>query len=259
EHGRSEGKQPASGLGKGKEPASGLGKGKEPASGVGKGKDAADAPIAGLSALDQLHREAEQFRLLDRARQEGEARQGGGIRMAGGAEPAGGAKPAGGTPGSEPDADEEFARKLQAQMDAEEAQRARKVGGGSRGAYVKVSESEIAEDYPPPRAYDKEEEEVDELVLADEACFEAHADDLPRRVLADFSIYNAEGLLASLELLPMLPGVDSDAALFASGLVCDESGDFFADGTGHALGEEKQEGGDQDGELGGPPATAAAP
>ena len=49
---------------------------------------------------------------------------------------------------------------------------------------------------------------------------------LPRRLLTDFSIYNAEGLLATLELLPMSAGIDPDVELFASGVVVEDEGDF---------------------------------
>jgi hypothetical protein len=42
------------------------------------------------------------------------------------------------------------------------------------------------------QAYRKEEEETDELLLYDEECAELDPAYLPRRLLTDFSIYNAE-------------------------------------------------------------------
>ena len=49
------------------------------------------------------------------------------------------------------------------------------------------------------------EEETDELLLMDEELFGMDAEDLPRRVLSDFSIYNAEVRAAS-ELQPQILG-----------------------------------------------------
>ena len=36
--------------------------------------------------------------------------------------------------------------------------------------YIKVHESEIADDYPLPTQYTAEDEEIDELLLCDEVC-----------------------------------------------------------------------------------------
>ena len=38
----------------------------------------------------------------------------------------------------------------------------------------------------------QEEEETDELLLLDEEMLDAHPEDLPRRLLTNFAIYNAE-------------------------------------------------------------------
>ncbi|KAL4528770.1 hypothetical protein Ndes2437A_g03311 [Nannochloris sp. 'desiccata'] len=127
------------------------------------------------------------------------------------------------------EADIEFARQLQAKMDVE-VSRGRGRGGPPKGQsaeYIKVSEAEIADDYPAPTPYNKEEEETDELLLYDEELAECDPECLPRRLLTDFSIYNADGLMATLELLPMLAGVDTDVELYASGVVVDDDGDFF--------------------------------
>jgi hypothetical protein len=59
--------------------------------------------------------------------------------------------------------------------------------------YIKVHESEIADDYPMPSPYNAEEDEADELVLfGEEEDFGLDLEHLPRRQLSDFSIYNAE-------------------------------------------------------------------
>lgn len=62
----------------------------------------------------------------------------------------------------------------------------------SASAYIRISPEEIADDYPVPAPYDKEEEETDEMLLFDEEMMDADPEDLPRRLLHDFAIYNAE-------------------------------------------------------------------
>jgi DNA (cytosine-5)-methyltransferase 1 len=80
-------------------------------------------------------------------------------------EPAGGKEGKGGKEGVEEppadpqmEADEEFARRLQAQIDkAARAPAGGRGGGASKAAYIKVEEAEIADDYPLPAPYKKEE------------------------------------------------------------------------------------------------------
>ena len=67
---------------------------------------------------------------------------------------------------------------------------------------------------------------MDELILADDEMLDLAPEDLPRRVLSDFAVYNAEGFCSSLELLPMWSGVDSDVDLYASGNVLDDDGEW---------------------------------
>ena len=67
--------------------------------------------------------------------------------------------------------------------------------GGSKAsasAYIRISPEEIADDYPFPVSYEKEEEETDEMLLFDEEMMDADPEYLPRRLLHDFAIYNAE-------------------------------------------------------------------
>ena len=67
---------------------------------------------------------------------------------------------------------------------------------------------------------------MDELVLMDEDMMDLPPEDLPRRVLSDFAVYNSEGFCSSLELLPMWSGVDPDVDLYASGNVLDDDGEW---------------------------------
>ncbi|BDA51554.1 DNA (cytosine-5)-methyltransferase 1B [Coccomyxa sp. Obi] len=148
-------------------------------------------------------------------------------------------------------ADIDYARQLQAKLDAEEARGGNRRQAGKGGVYIKINESEIADDYPEPAQYEKEEEETDELLLLDEEMLDADPEDLPRRLLTNFAVYNAEGLYASLELLPMWSGLEPDVQLFASGRVLDDDGEWaggqtLGEGSGSAegtgSGEESKEG-----------------
>lgn len=129
------------------------------------------------------------------------------------------------------DADDQLAHQHQAKMDKEEIIKMYNGGSGrpraqSGPAYIKVSDAEIADYYPAPLPYNKEEDEADELLLMDEDMIDVDPEFLPRRMLTDFSIYNGDGLMASLELLPMWSGVDPDVEFYASGVVVDDDGDF---------------------------------
>ncbi len=70
------------------------------------------------------------------------------------------------------------------------------------------------------------DDEMDELVLMDEDMMDLPPEDLPRRALSDFAVYNSEGFCSSLELLPMWSGVDPDVDLYASGNVLDDDGEW---------------------------------
>lgn len=137
-------------------------------------------------------------------------------------------------------ADQQYAMQLQAKMD-------REITAGRNASrecqeYIKVNEEEIAGDYPLPMQYVKEEEELDEFVLYDEELEMLSPEEYPKRVLTQYSIYNADGFLTSLELLPMWSGVDPDVALYASGIVVeDSSGDCqvaAAEGGGSSAGDK---------------------
>lgn len=79
---------------------------------------------------------------------------------------------------------------------------------GKRGkVYIKINEAEIATDYPLPAYYKAEEEEMDEYVFFDDDNALLAPHELPRRMLQDWTLYNSDSRLVSLELLPMLSGV----------------------------------------------------
>ena len=86
-------------------------------------------------------------------------------------------------------ADEEYARRLQGKLDAQEYAAAQRGGGRGRkpdkGVYIKISEEEIADDYPMPKQYVKEVEEVDELLVNGDECMllDIDPDNLPTQVL----------------------------------------------------------------------------
>lgn len=101
--------------------------------------------------------------------------------------------------------------------------------GGAKGGvtYIKISESEIADDYPLPKQYEKPDEETDEVeVFFDEDLVHCDPEYLPRKLLSDFAIYNAEGFMATLELLPLWRGADPDVELYASGVVAEDDGSW---------------------------------
>jgi len=71
------------------------------------------------------------------------------------------------------------------------------------------------------------EEEVDEFLLFDDdgACW--HPDDLPRRKLENWVLYDHELKFTSLELLPMQPNVECDTAVFGSGNMMEDDGEGY--------------------------------
>ncbi|CAI7784522.1 unnamed protein product [Closterium sp. NIES-53] len=107
--------------------------------------------------------------------------------------------------------DDELARLVAEEEEKEaEAKRGggrRKGAGGGRGQerYLKINEKELADDYPPPRYYKSVDEETDEFFLFDDAAAPLHPDDLPRRRLDDWALYDDQLRFVPLELLPMLP------------------------------------------------------
>ena len=60
---------------------------------------------------------------------------------------------------------------------------------------------------------------MDELLLADEGAVAAPPEALPTCLLTDFAVYDSEGFLKTLELVPLWSGVQPDVELYATGAV----------------------------------------
>ncbi|CAH2061426.1 unnamed protein product [Thlaspi arvense] len=118
------------------------------------------------------------------------------------------------------DKDMRYAKLLQDEEYRKSLQRPRKNGSSASASskvYIKTTEDDIANDYPFPAYYKNSEVESDELIIADE--YKHRNEILPRMILHNWSLYNSESRLISLELLPMQPCADIDVTIFGSGLV----------------------------------------
>lgn len=73
---------------------------------------------------------------------------------------------------------------------------------------------------------------MDEYILFGDDVSDLFPDELPRRMLHDWTLYNSDSRLISLELLPMLAGTESDVEVFGSGLMTDDDGSGFDLGNG---------------------------
>ncbi|GAB4848558.1 DNA (cytosine-5)-methyltransferase 1B [Ancistrocladus abbreviatus] len=133
------------------------------------------------------------------------------------------------TVASEEGEDVKLARLLQ----EEEYWRSIKQKKGKRGVsssnkfYIKINEDEIANDYPLPAYYKTSSEETDEYIIFDSDIDVCDPDDLPRSMLHNWSLYNSDSRLVSLELLPMKPCADIDVTIFGSGIMTDDDGSGF--------------------------------
>lgn len=99
--------------------------------------------------------------------------------------------------------------------------------------YLKIDERELADDYPAPKHYKLAEEEMDELLLFDDLGGEVHPDDLPRRKLENWVLYDDQLKFTSLELLPMQSDVESDVLVFGSGTMLEDDGEGYVIGEAH--------------------------
>lgn len=129
---------------------------------------------------------------------------------------------------TEEDEDAKLARLLQEEEDWRSMnQRKGRRQAGSNKYYIKINEDEIAIDYPLPAYYKPNNEETDEYIIFDNDMDVADPDQLPRSMLHNWSLYNSDSRLVSLELLPMKPCDDIDVAIFGSGIVTDDDGSGF--------------------------------
>ncbi|AEE83379.1 (cytosine-5-)-methyltransferase [Arabidopsis thaliana] len=129
------------------------------------------------------------------------------------------------------DEDVKYAKLIQEEeyrksMERSRNKRSSTTSGGSSRFYIKISEDEIADDYPLPSYYKNTKEETDELVLF-EAGYEVDTRDLPCRTLHNWTLYNSDSRMISLEVLPMRPCAEIDVTVFGSGVVAEDDGSGF--------------------------------
>ncbi|KAI9087979.1 hypothetical protein K1719_030309 [Acacia pycnantha] len=93
--------------------------------------------------------------------------------------------------------------------------------------YIKINEDEIANDYPLPAYYKTSHEETDEYIIFNDDYVVCDPEHLPKRMLNNWSLYNSDARLISLELLPMRPCSEIDVTIFGSGLMTEDDGSGF--------------------------------
>ncbi|KAJ4916938.1 DNA (cytosine-5)-methyltransferase 1 [Raphanus sativus] len=144
------------------------------------------------------------------------------------------------------DTDEQFARLVQDEEYMKFMQRPRKnsISAASSGkGYIMTTEDEIASDYPLPAHYKNSQVETDELLLYEDDYYEVDIDELPRKMLHNWALYDIDSRLISLELLPVKPCDDIDVTIFGSGLMADDQGIWIdLDDQTTSMPSEKHEG-----------------
>ncbi|GAB2287655.1 hypothetical protein Dimus_022025 [Dionaea muscipula] len=130
---------------------------------------------------------------------------------------------------SEEDEDAKMARLLQEEeyWRSMKQKKGRKAVSSSSKFYIKINEDEIANDYPLPTYYKTSVEETDEYIIFDNDMDICDVDQLPRSMLHNWSLYNSDSRLISLELLPMKPCADIDVTIYGSGNMTDDDGSGF--------------------------------
>ncbi|PON45428.1 C-5 cytosine methyltransferase [Parasponia andersonii] len=130
---------------------------------------------------------------------------------------------------AEEDEDMKLARLLQEEEDWQsmKQKKSRGLASGSSKYYVKINEDEIANDYPLPAFYKNSAEETDEFIVFDSDVDMCYPDELPRSMLHNWSLYNSDLRLISLELLPMKPCSDIDVTIYGSGVMTADDGSGF--------------------------------
>lgn len=182
--------------------------------------------FSGLPALSQLQEESRKHRSFLSRLQKGPSRTGSlTIRDT---QPAIADNESSITTCEPPIDDEAFAKFLASREETEVAAKRGQRRGGKPKVYIKINEAEIADDYPLPAFYKGEEDEMDEYLLFDEEVEGLAPEDLPRRRLEDWTLYDGESRLVSLELVPMLPGVETDTEVFGSGVMMEDDGSGFS-------------------------------
>ncbi|KAJ1383812.1 S-adenosyl-L-methionine-dependent methyltransferase [Sesbania bispinosa] len=110
--------------------------------------------------------------------------------------------------------------------------------------YIKINEDEIANDYPLPAYYKTPLQETDEFIVFDNDYDMYDIEDLPRSMLHNWSLYNSDARLISLELLPMKPCSEIDVTICGSGIMTSDDGSGFhldtEAGQSSSIGSEAQ-------------------
>ncbi|TVU44569.1 hypothetical protein EJB05_04014 [Eragrostis curvula] len=120
------------------------------------------------------------------------------------------------------DEDEKLARLLQEEEEWKMMKQRGKQGASQKKFYIKISETEIANDYPLPAYYKPCSQEMDEYIFdSDIGLF---FDDMPVRILNNWALYNSESRLIPLELIPMKSGAENDIVIFGSGFMREDDG-----------------------------------
>nr|WDW19225.1 DNMT protein [Humulus lupulus] len=129
----------------------------------------------------------------------------------------------------EEDEDVKLAKLLQEEeyWQSMKQKKGRGLAPGSSKYYVKINEDEIANDYPLPAFYKNSAEETDEFIVFDSDLDMCYPDELPRSMLHNWSLYNSDLRLVSLELLPMKPCSDIDVTIYGSGVMTADDGSGF--------------------------------
>uniref|UniRef100_A0ACD6A8W4 Uncharacterized protein n=1 Tax=Avena sativa TaxID=4498 RepID=A0ACD6A8W4_AVESA len=123
------------------------------------------------------------------------------------------------------DEDAEMARLVQEAKGWKKANKRSKRGTSQKDVYIKISEAEIANDYPLPAYYKPYITEMAETDIFDDQVGMS-VNDLPVRILNNWALYNSECRLISLELIPMETGAENDVVIFGSGSVREDDGSF---------------------------------
>ncbi|EPS62932.1 cytosine-specific methyltransferase, partial [Genlisea aurea] len=129
----------------------------------------------------------------------------------------------------EDDEDAKIARLLQEEemWHSMKQKKSRVSANSSSKYYVKINEDEIANDYPLPVFYEASVEEIDEYILFESGFEVQYVDDLPRSMLDNWVLYNSDGRLVPLELLPLKPCDDIDVTIFGSGIMTVDDGSGY--------------------------------
>lgn len=120
--------------------------------------------------------------------------------------------------------DEKLARLLQEEEEWKMMKQRGKNGAPQKNVYIKISETEIANDYPLPAYYKPYSQEMDEYIFdSDIGMF---SDDMPVRILDNWALYNSDSRLIPLELIPMKSGAENDVVIFGSGFMREDDGSW---------------------------------